>query len=169
MLRWLSIGLGAAVCLLLSFAPYPAYEVTLDRAPGEVRVGVPFEVGFSIRANAGASAGLLAPVVVATNGATRETIKVGARPDSAPGHYAARLILPAAGRWQWEIYPEGEAGATPVAMNPLMVGGTVEGWVVSTLAPAFLALLAALLGVVVAAGRIVRRMAVVEVVEYGQR
>ena len=167
MLRWLSIALGAAVCLLLAFAPYPTYEVTLDRAPGEVRVGVPFEVGFSIRANEGtAAAGELAPVVVATNGATRETIKAGARPDSAPGHYEALLILPAAGRWQWEIYPEGEAGALPVAMNPLMVGDTVEGWVESSLALAFLALLAAVLGVVVAAGRLVGRRAVVE---YGQK
>ena len=66
MLRWLMITVGAALCLLVGFSPYPSYEVTLDRAPGDLRVGVPFAVGFSIRATEdGELPGALAPVVVA--------------------------------------------------------------------------------------------------------
>ncbi len=168
MLRWLMLTVGAALCVLVGFAPYPAYVVTLDRAPGDLRVGVPFEVAFSIRASEGAaSPSELAPVVVATNAVTREQIKVGARPDSAPGHFKALLILPAAGRWQWEIYPEGERGATPVSMSPLMVGDAGEGWVTTTLAIAGGALLAALLALLAAVGRVVRRPAVA--VEYEAR
>ena len=163
MLRWLMITVGATLCLLVGFSPYPSYEVTLDRAPGDLRVGVPFAVGFSIRATEEAELpGMLAPVVVATNATTREQIKVGARPNSAPGHYEALLILPAAGRWQWEIYPEGVNGGTPVAMVPMMVGDAGEGWVESSLAVGGLALLLATLGVVAAAGRLVRRRAAVE-------
>lgn len=164
MLRWLMIMLGAAACLLVAFSPYPAYVVTLDRAPADLRVGVPFEVGFSIRAAEGAAlAGTLAPLVVATNAATREQIKVTAQPDSADGHFEALLILPASGRWQWDIYPEGERGAAPVTMSPLMVGDAGEGWIESTLSVAMLAVLAAVLGVFVAAARLVKRREVVAV------
>lgn len=167
MLRWLQLTLGAGLVLLMGFAPYPTYVVTLDRAPGTVRVGVPFEVGFSIRAAEGnAPPSTLAPLVVATNAATREQIKVSARPDSAPGHYAALLILPAAGRWQWEIYPDGQAGATPVAMSPLVVGDAGEAWLQSWLTLALLALLGAVVGVL-AAGRVVKQRAVA--VGYGRR
>ena len=168
MLRWLMITVGAAVCLLVGFAPYPAYVVTLDRAPADLRVGVPFEVGFSVRAAEGQPpAGNLAPLVVATNAATREQIKVTALPNSQPGHFEALLVLPAAGRWQWDIYPEGERGATPVTMSPLMVADAGEGWIESTLSVAMLAVLAAVLGVFVAAGRLVKRREVV--VEYNGR
>ena len=168
MLRLVMVIMGSALCLLVGFAPYPSYEVILDRAPGDLRVGVPFEVGFSIQPAEGAQpAGTLAPVVVATNAATRERIKIGARPDSAPGHFEALLILPASGRWHWEIYPEGEQGATPISMSPLMVGDASEGWVESSLTVAGTALLAALLGAAAVVGRVVRRRAVV--VEYQGR
>jgi hypothetical protein len=164
MLRWLTIVLGGALFVLVGFAPRPAYVVVLDRAPGEVRVGVPFEVGFSIRASEDTEpAAGLAPVVVATNATTRGQIKVAARPNSVPGHFEALIILPQAGRWQWEIYPEGEAGATPVAMSPLMVGDATEGWLQATLTLALLALLGALVGVSVAAGMAVRKRAVSKV------
>jgi hypothetical protein len=163
MLRWLMITLGAALFLLVGFGPYPVYVVTLDRAPADLRVGVPFEVGFSIRPSEGSEpAAALAPLVVATNTSTHEQIKVGARPNSAPGHYQALLILPEAGRWQWEIYPEGQSGATPVAMSPLMVGDASEGWVQSTLTLVLLVLLGALAAVAVAAGRLVRKRVAVE-------
>ena len=168
MLRWLMMLLGASLLVLVGFAPYPAYVVTLDSAPAEVRVGVPFEVGFSIQPAEGtAPASRLAPLVVVTNAATREQVKVEARPDSAPGHFAALLILPAAGRWQWEIYPEGPSGATPVVMSPLTVGDAGEGWLQSSLMLALLALLAAAVGVGVAAGRLARRQPVE--VEYARR
>jgi hypothetical protein len=158
MLRWLLIVLGGASFVLVGFAPRPAYVVVLDRAPGEVRVGVPFQVGFSIRASEGTEppAGL-APLVVATNAATRGRIKVAARPNSMAGHFEALMILPEAGRWQWEIYPEGEAGATPVAMSPLVVGDASEGWLQSTLSLALLAVLGAVVGVSVAVARAVKR------------
>jgi hypothetical protein len=163
MLRWLMIMLGAALCLLVGFGPYPAYVVTLDRAPSDLRVGVPFEVGFSIRASEGTEpAAALAPLVVVTNAITREELKIGALPSNAPGHYEALLILPKAGRWQWEIYPEGEASEAAVAMSPLMVGDAGEGWVQSTLMLALLALAGASAGVAVAAGRLVRRRGEVE-------
>ena len=169
MLRWLMMTLGAGLFLLVGFAPYPAYVVTLDRAPGDLRVGVPFEVGFSIRPAEGSEpGGTLAPLVVATNATTREQIKVGARPDSEPGHYEALLILPAAGRWQWEIYPEGQTGATAVAMSPMMVGDAGEGWVQPSITLALLALLGAVVGVL-AAGRVVKRRAVAVSVEYSGR
>jgi len=158
MLRWLMMTVGAAVVVLMGFAPYPAYEVVLDRAPTDVRVGVPFEVGFSIHAAEGAPpAGHLAPLVVARNPASREVVKVAAQPVTAPGQYAALLILPAAGRWQWEIYPEGESGATPVAMSPLVVGDPGANWVESSLAAGVLALLAAVTALAVMVGRLLRR------------
>jgi hypothetical protein len=49
-------------------------------------------------------------------------VRASARPDRAPGHFAAVLILPAAGRWEWAIHPYGEARGTPVVMAPLEVG-----------------------------------------------
>jgi hypothetical protein len=168
MSRWLMMLLGVSLLVLVGVAPYPAYVVTLDRAPAEVRVGVPFEVGFSIQPAEGAApASRLAPLVVATNTATREQVKVAARPDSAPGHFEALLILPAAGRWQWEIYPEGQDGETPVVMSPLTVGDAGEGWLQSSLTLALLALLAAAVGVGLAAGRLARRVPVE--VEYVRR
>lgn len=158
MSRWLMMTLGAAVFMLMGFAPFPTYEVILDRAPADVRVGVPFEVGFSIHAAEGAApAGRLAPLVVARNPATREQVKVAAQPVTAPGQYAALLILPAAGRWQWEIYPEGEGGATPVTMSPLVVADPGASWVESSLAAGVLALLAAVAALAVLVGRLLRR------------
>lgn len=85
--------------------------VTLEAAPGEVWVGVPFTVGFALQPADGG----FTPLVVAQQPGTGQVARAAAQPAQGRGHYAARLILPAAGAWEWAVLPFGaEAQAVPV-------------------------------------------------------
>ncbi len=123
MLRWPAASLAAALSLLLALAPSPKrISVTLDQTPAEISVGVPFKVGFTVHALDGElPETALAPLLVAESPASRGQVRVLAQPDSAPGHYQATLILPTAGAWNWQIYPEGDLAEPPAVMSPLQV------------------------------------------------
>jgi hypothetical protein len=107
---------GAALAALAAPAPVPAeVVVTLDDAPGEVWVGVPFSVGFAI---APVDPGF-APLVVAQQPGGGQVARAVAQPAQGHGHFAARLILPAPGEWEWAVLPYGiQAEAVP--LGPLV-------------------------------------------------
>lgn len=159
MLRWHSASLAAALSLLLALVPSSKrITVTLDQAPAEISVGVPFKVGFTVHVVEGElPPTALAPLLVAENPASRDQVKVLARPDSAPGHYAATLILPAAGAWNWQIYPEGDMAEPPAVMSPLQVSDPAAGRLDPGLLAAGVGLLALAVALVTAGVRLLRR------------
>ena len=163
MLRWLRRFVAAALVPLilapLALAlPVQAADlrVTLDTLPGGASVGVPLKVGFSVLLEPdGQPATGLSPLIVARN-RTGSQVVVQARPASAQGHYAATLILPSAGSWNWEIYPSGSLDTTPVAFSPLEVSDPAD----AGLAPQLALLTAAILGTLGMAMLLVWRLVV---------
>jgi hypothetical protein len=120
-LRWI-VAVAAVLGILLLRPVRPAlagwWLVTLDQAVGEVQPGVPFSVAFTVISHSRAIPGL-APAIRVTHEAG-EQVAVTARPEGAPGHYAAMLTLPTSGVWEWEIQPFPEGDARQV-MSPITV------------------------------------------------
>jgi len=92
--------------------------VTLDALPMSVRVGAAVTIGFQVQQHG------IHPMdfkdgevlVVARLAEGTEALSVIAKATSQPGHYAAALVFPTEGLWQWEIRP----GGFPVATMPAL-------------------------------------------------
>lgn len=77
----------------------------LDGPPGEIAVGVPWEVGFVVRAHDVTPIEGVEPIVVARHRATGAEVRAEAAPEGPIGHYVATLTFPRAGEWKWSVEP----------------------------------------------------------------
>jgi plastocyanin len=121
----LRLALAALAALSLAGAAYGGgVAVEFDRAPTDAEAGVARTVGFTIRSaheDASLQTGLT-PLITATNAAADRQIEATAKPEGAPGHYAATLTFPAAGVWQWRIQPFGKRESYSLTLpGPLQV------------------------------------------------
>ena len=82
--------------------------VTLDELPTSVHAGEPLAVGFTVRQHGRTPLSGLDPTILATHVETGERVQVQATDDGAVGHYAATLMLPSAGAWDWSIRAFGD-------------------------------------------------------------
>jgi cytochrome c2 len=103
----LKLAVAAVAALLMLGAARPALAgccviVTLDELPAQVIAGQPIHVGFMVRFNHSPARGLT-PEIAIRNTDTGETLSVTAQAEGKPGHYAARLTFPSAGKWSWSI------------------------------------------------------------------
>jgi plastocyanin len=132
--RWLRRMGGALLILSLFVLPHSALaggvSVSLDAAPADLKAGVAFKVGFTVRSLHDDSVvmGDLTPVLLLSNAATGEDIQVTAAAEGAIGHYAAQITLPSAGTWSWQIRPFGgmDGDYSLVLAGPLHVRGADE-------------------------------------------
>ena len=99
------------IALLFSLAflfAVPAYAggwavITLDHLPTDVNVNQPINVGFTVLQHGKTPMTDLDPTITAELSDT-DSFVVHAKPDGKPGHYAATLTFPKAGKWSWKIF-----------------------------------------------------------------
>ncbi len=77
--------------------------VTLDQLPSQVVAGEPVTIGFMVRQHGRTPTNGFDPRITATRADTREAFSVTPKQQGAVGHYAAALIFPSAGVWNWSI------------------------------------------------------------------
>src|SRR5438046_10533690 len=102
MFRKLIVGFGAAALALIVLAA-AAWAggwsvVTLDSTPTNLQPGTPFDIGFTVRQHGQTPLAGLKPVVRFSRTDSTVTVNETARDEGAPGHYAARITLPSAGK-----------------------------------------------------------------------
>lgn len=118
------ILIGLALFGMARVAHAGPVVISLEQMPTGLEAGQPFMVGFRVTSHAeeGRLAPIagLAPIVTATQGDQR--VQVVAEQATAPGHYQARLTLPSAGSWAWQIAAFG--GPEGYALTPLQVAAT---------------------------------------------
>ena len=113
-----------AVLLLLPAQPIAAggwATFTLDRLPLSPRAGEAFDLVFVARAHGKTpfSFGKGEAKFVFRHAETDETVTAAASPSPQyVGRHTARVVLPAAGAWTWELQP---GGYPPVKLQPLTV------------------------------------------------
>jgi plastocyanin len=103
----IALGLLATPALAGGWA-----TVRLDQPPGEIPVGTPWRIGFTVLQHDVTPNSDVTPVIQAINKATGEVVTATARQDGPVGHFVAELTLPASGEWKWEITPEPYAGTS---------------------------------------------------------
>ena len=101
--KWILMMLGALALLVIAF---PARAggwalVTLREWPANVHVGKPVTVVFAVRQHGMTPAPGYTPVVRAVQGATE--LEVEAAPLKSGWEYAAELLFPTPGVWEWSI------------------------------------------------------------------
>jgi mono/diheme cytochrome c family protein len=93
------------VILLLTITPINAggwSVATLDSLPGCVAAEEPLAIGFVVRQHGVSVLEDLAPTVFASQEESGELFTITAEEDT-PGHYAAELVFPVGGTWEWTI------------------------------------------------------------------
>lgn len=105
------------IVLLLSMAPVRAggwSVVTLDTLPGCVVAEEPLEIGFIVRQHGVQVIYDIspAPTITAYQEESSEQITFTAEEDT-PGHYAAELIFPVDGTWEWQLSAYGPEQPMP--------------------------------------------------------
>ena len=112
------------ILLALAWA-VPAYAggwavVTVDELPAQITAGQPFTIGFVVRQHGQTLRADLTPILRFDRIGARETFTALARPQGQAGHYAAAIMFPAAGEWNWQIDIE-QAGMLTQPMPALAV------------------------------------------------
>ena len=125
--------------------------ITLDELPGPVEANRPLEIGFMIRQHGINPLGDLSPIVNAHIDGSTQTVRVLAEDKGETGHYAATLVLPQSGTWQWEIEAFGAAQPMPALTVVNASAAAAEGNP-SPLKPNTLALLIGGVGVLIVGG-----------------
>jgi cytochrome c2 len=113
-------AIGLALALALFAVPVFAggwAVITLDGLPGPATAGEPLEIGFMVRQHGQTPLDGLTPIITARLDGKGKPVTFVAEEDGEVGHYAATLILPTEGQWQWEI----EAFGMPQSMPALTV------------------------------------------------
>jgi cytochrome c2 len=123
--------------------------ITLDELPGPVKANQPLEIGFMIRQHGVTPLGDLSPIINAHIDGSTQTVRVLAEDKGETGHYAATLVLPQSGTWQWEI--EAFGAAQPMPALTVVNASAAEGNP-SLLKPNTLALLIGGVGVLILGG-----------------
>ena len=96
------------IVVLLSFViTVPAFAggwavITLDELPSGAVAGEPLTIGFTVRQHGITRMTGLTPRINAIL-AGEEKLVFSAEAEGEPGHYAATLVLPKEGEWQWAI------------------------------------------------------------------
>jgi hypothetical protein len=117
--RTLAIALTLAILFIASPALAGGWAViTVDRLPGNVEAGKPFEVGFTVLQHGRTPMGGLDPEISARNPVTHQTFSAVAGPAGKTGHYVAVVTLPSEGYWDWSI----EAFTANQPMPQIFVG-----------------------------------------------
>ncbi|HLF29114.1 MAG TPA: c-type cytochrome [Anaerolineae bacterium] len=102
--------------------------VTLDRLPGQVVAGQPFDVGFTLRINHIPMA-RWTPEVVAKQADTGKSFTTTATEQGAVGHYVATLTLPEPGTWEWSINGQRMPPLiAPATSSPAEVNVSLPAW-----------------------------------------
>jgi hypothetical protein len=99
-------ALGLALLLSVVFI-FPAFAggwavITLDELPSGVVASEPLSIGFTVLQHGRTPMTDLYPTINAKL-SSGETMSVSAEPSGKPGHYAATLIFPKEGSWEWSI------------------------------------------------------------------
>jgi cytochrome c2 len=100
-------GIGLTLLLAMAFT-VPAFAggwavIILDALPGQAQANQPLEIGFMIRQHGVTPLSGESPVIRAHLTGSTESIIVEAHEEGEAGHYAAALIFPQSGEWQWSI------------------------------------------------------------------
>ena len=100
----ISLLLAIALALLTTVPVFAGgwAVITLDELPSQAVAGEPLTVGFTVRQHGITRMTGLSPKVTAILPGD-EKLVFSAEADGEPGHYAATLVLPKAGEWQWAI------------------------------------------------------------------
>ena len=149
-----AMGILLALLVLSALSVVPAWGggwavITLDALPTSPQAGEPLSVGFSVFQHGQTPLAGLDPTIVASHIESGEWIKVQATDEGAVGHYAATLLLPSAGAWDWTIRAFGDV-AQP--MPRIVVQTAVAAAPQASPAPAPLLLLGALTAAMAVAG-----------------
>jgi mono/diheme cytochrome c family protein len=107
------IGSLLVVLALSALSAIPAWGggwavITLDALPTSPQAGESLSVGFSVFQHGQTPLAGLDPTIVASHVESGERIQVQATDEGAVGHYAATLVLPSAGAWDWTIRAFGD-------------------------------------------------------------
>ncbi|MCI0393870.1 MAG: hypothetical protein L0332_07755 [Chloroflexi bacterium] len=131
----------AGIVVLLLLAAVPALAggwavTTLDSLPpGEVKAGETMSLGFTVRQHGQTPVHFVdfmnhqpvAPVLLATNKETGETLRVEARPAEEVGRFTVDVTFPSAGVWDWSITPypfEDTLRLEPLTVTPAAAAET---------------------------------------------
>jgi len=142
-------GTLLVVLMMSALSTIPAWGggwavITLDALPASPQAGEALSVGFTVLQHGHTPLGGLGPRIVATHAESGERVQVEAIDEGAVGHYAATLVLPSAGSWDWTIRAFGDvAQAMPqIRVAPAVSGalqpstGPVAPWILGVAAAA---------------------------------
>ena len=137
-----AMGSLLVVLTLSALSTIPAWGggwavVTLDALPASPHAGEALSVGFTVLQHGRTPLAGLSPRIVATHAESSERVQVQAIDEGALGHYAATLVLPLAGSWDWTIRAFGDVAqpmpqirVTPaISVAPQPLTGPVAPWV----------------------------------------
>ena len=137
-----AMGSLLVVLTLSALSTIPAWGggwavVTLDALPASPQAGEALPVGFTVLQHGITPLAGLSPRIVATHAESSERVQVEAIDEGALGHYAATLVLPSAGSWDWTIRAFGDVAqpmpqirVTPaISVAPQPLTGPVAPWV----------------------------------------
>jgi hypothetical protein len=122
-------ALVATLVLVLAF-PLTARAggwstIALDSPPSGIVSGQETTIGFTVRQHGQTPLGGLTPMVKLLHPASGERLSVPAVESGAKGHYAATVVLPRDGTWEWEINAfEGDHPLAPFQVLPVAAGAT---------------------------------------------
>lgn len=91
--------------------------VRLDEPPGDVQAGVPWTVGFTVRAHDVTPVDVEAARLMARHRETGREVAASGRREGNVGHYVAEVTFPGAGEWTWSIAPDPYAATTFEALT----------------------------------------------------
>lgn len=112
------IGVMALLVVLL-VAPVSAggwAVVTLDAMPSAI-AGQEMTVGFTLRQHGNTLLPGMQSDIVFRNGESGQRLTFSAPDDGPKGHYAAHVILPQVGRWEWTINNFGDHPMPPLTVT----------------------------------------------------
>ena len=144
-----AMGSLLVVLTLSALSTIPAWGggwavVTLDALPASPHAGEALSVGFTVLQHGRTPLAGLSPRIVATHAESSERVQVEAIDEGALGHYAATLVLPSAGSWDWTIRAFGDVAepmprirvASAASVSPQPLAGPVAPWVLGVAAAA---------------------------------
>ncbi len=118
MLKYGMIGamvlLGVAVVVPVSAGGWAV--VTLDAMPTAI-AGQEMTVGFTLRQHGNTLLPGMQSDIVFRNSESGQRLTFSAADDGPKGHYAARVILPQVGRWEWTINSFGDHPMPPLTVT----------------------------------------------------
>jgi len=137
-----AMGSLLVVLTLSALSTIPAWGggwaiITLDALPASPQAGEALSVGFTVLQHGRTPLAGLSPRIVATHAESGERVQVEAIDEGAVGHYAATLVLPSAGSWDWTIRAFGDVAqpmpqihvAPAISVAPQPLTGPVAPWV----------------------------------------